>query len=388
LELDPETGLELWRISLRAAAFENLDYGRFVSSVRAVIDPVLAAADAREQVLQQVAANRRDESISGAKVCVWQPGVAEPPPQDVPVESPEYQQHIYAQALQRLLANARQVLTVATLTLAELDDTQRAAAVQHFKSFDCVVALGEVPSDELRRIAEASVRVVDARDELAPAGNGRLLAVEAPISAVYTGVVPIVYKAQRALLDNLIQSSFWSFVTITPLIMMVCRGIFAGGVVMLPNVLPVLVVFGGMGWLGIPVDIGSMMAASIALGVAVDDTIHFLTWYRDGLNRFEERRPAIVYAYRRAGPPTLQAALISGLGLAVFAFSTFTPTQKLGWLMMTILLAGVVAELVMMPAILAGPLGRVFTIRRPPTTSSVPTPHAPKRKAHLVSSQR
>ena len=101
-------------------------------------------------------------------------------------------------------------------------------------------------------------------------------------TAVYTGVVPIVYKAQRALLENLIQSSFWSFVTITPLMMFVCRSICGGAVVMLPNVLPVLVVFGGMGWLGIPVDIGSMMAASIALGVAVDDTIHYLTWYREG----------------------------------------------------------------------------------------------------------
>ena len=54
---------------------------------------------------------------------------------------------------------------------------------------------------------------------------------------------------------------------------------------MLPNVLPVLVIFGGMGWLGIAVDIGSMMAASIALGVAVDDTIHFLTWYREDLQK-------------------------------------------------------------------------------------------------------
>jgi predicted RND superfamily exporter protein len=158
---------------------------------------------------------------------------------------------------------------------------------------------------------------------------------------------------------------------------------------MLPNILPVLVVFGGMGWLGIAVDIGSMMAASIALGVAVDDTIHYLTWYREALNQMGDRHRAIIHAYRRCAPPTLQAALISGLGLAVFVFSTFTPTQRMGWLMMTILLAGVVAELVMMPAILAGPLGTVFKPQRreeaPPT---VPTPHVPRRKPHLVSSPR
>jgi predicted RND superfamily exporter protein len=188
-------------------------------------------------------------------------------------------------------------------------------------------------------------------------------------------------------LENLIQSSFWSFITITPLIMFVCRSIFGGAVVMLPNVLPVLVVFGGMGWLGIPIDIGSMMAASIALGVAVDDTIHYLTWYREGLVEFRDRKAAIISAYRRCAPPTLQAALISGLGLAVFAFSTFTPTQRLGWLMMTILIAGVVAELVMLPAILAGPLGRAFSIPGPPPVSPVPAPHLPQRKGKLVTSQ-
>ena len=59
--------------------------------------------------------------------------------------------------------------------------------------------------------------------------------------------------------------------------------------------------------------------------------------------------------------PTLQAALISGLGLSVFAFSTFTPTQRFGWLMLSILLAGVLAELIFLPALLASPLGRAFS---------------------------
>jgi predicted RND superfamily exporter protein len=388
LELDQETKAELWRISLRAAAFADLDYGSFVNSVRAVSEPVLAAQRVREDVLSEVAASRPDDSLAGASVFIC--GTA-PPPKSEPVESPEYQKHIFATAIRQLLENARLSIKGANLDLAELTEAQRKAAVQALsraaKAFDYVVVVAPISDAEISAIEKGGIRVVDARHELPPPGEKPLLAVGTPISAVYTGVVPIVYKAQRALLENLIQSSFWSFVTITPLIMMVCRSIFGGGVVMLPNVLPVLVVFGGMGWLGISVDIGSMMAASIALGVAVDDTIHYLTWYREGLNKLGERRAAIVYAYRRAGPPTLQAALISGLGLSVFAFSTFTPTQKMGWMMMTILLAGVVAELIMMPAILAGPLGKVFDIRRPKAQSPMPTPHAPKRKPRLVSSQ-
>jgi uncharacterized protein len=177
-------------------------------------------------------------------------------------------------------------------------------------------------------------------------------------------VVPIVYKAQRMLLDSLIQSTFWSIITITPLLMWIARSFSAGTVAMLPNVLPIVMVFGGMGWLGVDVDVGSMMTASIALGVAVDDTIHYLNWFREELDRVGDRKKAILAAYRHCATPTLQAAVISGLGLSIFALSTFTPTQRFGVLMLVILWLGAVAELIYFPALLAGPLGMVFKPRK------------------------
>lgn len=207
------------------------------------------------------------------------------------------------------------------------------------------------------------------------------------VDAVYTGVVPIVYKAQRSLLNSLIESTFWSFFTITPIIIFVCGGFLPGIVAMLPNVLPVLAVFGAMGWMGMNVDIGSMMSASIALGVAVDDTIHYLTWYRSELSRLHNRHLAILGAYRRCAAPTLQATLVNGLGLSVFALSSFSPTRQFGYLMLAILLAGVVAELVMLPALLAGPLGRVFYVRALTEESApapVPSPHFEKPQPEVA----
>ncbi len=176
-------------------------------------------------------------------------------------------------------------------------------------------------------------------------------------------VVPIVYKAQRELLQSLIESTLWSFLTITPLMMFVSRSVRAGAVAMIPNIVPVVCIFGAMGWLNIAIDIGSMMSASIALGVAVDDTIHFLSWFRSDLQKLGDRRSAAIQAYKRCAIPTLQAALISGIGLSVFAFSTFTPTQRFGWLMLTILIAGLISELVVLPALIASPLGVVFEPR-------------------------
>ena len=110
----------------------------------------------------------------------------------------------------------------------------------------------------------------------------------------HTGVVPIVYKAQHTLLNSLVISIFWAFVMIAGVMVFLLgnwerpfkplRAVNLGGgaLSMLPNVFPVVLVFGAMGHLGIVVDIGSMMCAGVAMGVAVDDTIHFLTWFRNG----------------------------------------------------------------------------------------------------------
>lgn len=366
LATDESDGSELWRVSLRAAAFRDLDYGEFVESVREIVEPVLAAQKLRQVVLRQLVADHPGESFAGETVCIWDPRGGETRSKKRSADGGIDSQQIFAESWKKFLKNARLKIQYASYDLAQLDTAQREKLFSALKRFNCVVLAGPFSDTQIEGIKEAGIRVVDARD--VSAGRDAFTVKHDPpdadtVSAVYTGVVPIVYKAQRALLDNLMESSFWSFITITPLLMFVSRSIAGGAVAMLPNVLPVLVIFGAMGWLGISIDIGSMMSASIALGVAVDDTIHFLTWYRKDLNRLRDRRAAIRSAYRHCAPPTIQAALISGLSLSVFVLSTFTPTQRMGWLMLSILVCGMVAELVMLPALLAGPLGRAFPIQ-------------------------
>ena len=170
----------------------------------------------------------------------------------------------------------------------------------------------------------------------------------------------MVYKAQRTLLTSLIRSTGWAFVMIAIVMMILLRSSRAGMLSMIPNVFPVVVIFGWMGWSGVLVDIGSMMTASVAMGVAVDDTIHFLTWFRRGLDQGLERRQAIMLAYKRVGTALTQTTAIGGLGLSVFAFSTFTPTQRFGVLMLTLLAVALIGDLIFLPALLASPLGKIF----------------------------
>ncbi len=364
LRIDPVDQAELWRVSIRVAAFQDVDYGLFSDTLKEDVEPLLEAFRLRRKILANIAAARQDNSYTGATVLWWNQGNGPPGTHHAAL----------ATTLRGLLQRDRIRLVereqdVEEVTLSQLDQ---------LKQCDSLVLAGAVSSPDVQMIRDVIPHLVCLQEPDRPIIEGASvqvlpLAEDTSISTVYTGVVPIVYKAQRALLDSLIQSTFWSFVTILPLLMFVSRGVAAGIVAMLPNVLPVLVIFGGMGWLGFSIDIGSMMSASIALGVAVDDTIHYLTWFREDLNRTGDRHQAILSAYQRCATPTLQAALISGLGLSVFAFSTFTPTQQFGYLMLTILLAGVVAELVMLPAILAGPLGWAFR----PTKSKSADPKQP-----------
>ena len=363
LRIEPEDGTELWRVSLRLSATQEhaVDYGEFVSNLQEAVEPVLAAQRERARVLEQLtAASPENEARRLVGTSVLLAGMpAEKVDQKVDPQTPVDQQRLFARSLRDLL------------TISRLKLSQRMAGEpitdEDLAKQDCVVLVGDVPPAELQRIKQTAPLVVDARDFAFSAATREKTAYQkqpASVCAVYTGVVPIVYKAQRSLLDSLIQSTFWSFITITPLMMWISRSFWGGLVSMLPNVLPVLMVFGGMGWLGIDVDVGAMMTASIALGVAVDDTIHYLNWYREELDRLGDRKLAILAAYKHCATPTLQAATISGIGLSIFALSTFTPTQRFGVLMLVILWMGAIAELIFFPAILAGPLGLVFKPRK------------------------
>ncbi len=354
---------DLLRISVRVAAFSDVDQGLVVQHIRDAVEPVIAARAASVKALSRLA-QRRGGQPGGATVIFWAPEDAEHP-----VEDPS------AMLASKNIRSQRYKQPVDELSDEEL---QRVAA-QLNKADGVILGPGFSEADKarLRRNDINILAVYDAEAEAAAQKVADAKAAgEKPtdVNVVYTGVIPVVYKAQRELLNSLIESTCWSFSTITPLMMYVCGGIAAGLVVIIPNALPVLVVFGGMGWLGIPVDIGSMMAASIALGVAVDDTIHFLAWFRDDFKALGERNAAVLSAYRRSATATLQAALINGLGLSVFATSSFTPTQRFGWLMLVILIAGMVSELIMLPSMLFGPLGRVFDVKKKaPSDAAHPT---------------
>ncbi|MDR1477387.1 MAG: MMPL family transporter [Planctomycetaceae bacterium] len=196
-------------------------------------------------------------------------------------------------------------------------------------------------------------------------GGGEVDAgVSLPIDTVYTGMVPVVYKTQHELIAGLVDSLVSAFILIGLVMAMILRSFIAGFLAMLPNLFPVVVVFGFMGIIGFPVDVGTMMTASVAMGIAVDDTIHYLTWFRTAIDQGCTPREANQYAYERCATAMTQTTLIGGVGLSAFAFSTFTPTQMFGVMMLAMLSVALIGDLIFLPAILSGPAGRFFVRKR------------------------
>jgi predicted RND superfamily exporter protein len=177
-----------------------------------------------------------------------------------------------------------------------------------------------------------------------------------------TGAFPSINSAQKQLLSDLVYSFLLAFVLICPVMMIILRSWLAGLVAMVGNVVPAVLVFGAMGWLAIPVEIGTVLTGSIALGIAVDDTLHFLTWHQRCLGIGGDRIDAIREAFSRCATAMTQTTLICGLSLLVFMMSPFIPAARFSVLMFTLLLAALAGDLILLPAILASPLGRLFRI--------------------------
>ena len=111
---------------------------------------------------------------------------------------------------------------------------------------------------------------------------GRKPLQEGQPEIMVTGAVPILFKARRSLLNGMILGLLMDVVMVCVAVAVLLRSLLRGILLTITSLLPVSVVFGGMGLAGIVVDIGSVMAPCVALGVTVDDVIHWLLWYHRG----------------------------------------------------------------------------------------------------------
>jgi predicted RND superfamily exporter protein len=127
----------------------------------------------------------------------------------------------------------------------------------------------------------------------------------------------------------------------------------AGFLAILPNMLPIVIFFGVMGWLGILLNLGTSLIAAIALGIAVDSTIHYMARLNLELQGETDQTAAMVRTLRTVGVPIVYATVALFFGFLTFAFSSFVPIQNFGILTGATLVTALAANLVLLPALLA-----------------------------------
>ncbi|MEM9586897.1 MAG: MMPL family transporter [Planctomycetota bacterium] len=248
-------------------------------------------------------------------------------------------------------ATARRALLVKRfgddrVRLAELDFLRESTDEQAWRITSRINAFGEVDYESHMLAIEAINAQVLSSPKVA----------EARAEVTVTGVVPVIDAAQQRLLNDLIGSFFTALIVIGIVIVVGLRSVTLGLAAMIPNVFPIGILFGMMGWLDQPLDIGVMMTASVALGIAVDDTVHFLVHWRRQQAAGVDSTSAVYSTIRHCGRAITQTTVVCGLGLLVFALSDFGPTVRFAWMMFLLLVTAWIADMVLLPALLTGPL--------------------------------
>ena len=167
-----------------------------------------------------------------------------------------------------------------------------------------------------------------------------------------TGSIPLMMRAT----DEIAQSQYSSFLLalgVICVIMMLTLGSVQGGLLsIIPNIIPALLSFGLMGLLDIPLDTDTLMIAPVIIGIAVDDTIHFMTHYRLELIRTRHMAQALRSTIANVGTAVMYTSMVLGLGFAILSFSDYLGMAKIGFFGSLAIFVALLSDLFLIPALL------------------------------------
>ncbi len=168
-----------------------------------------------------------------------------------------------------------------------------------------------------------------------------------------TGTSVVASVGTQYLVDNLLSSIIFAVLSIAALMSILFYSFRMVVVSMIPNLIPMVVTAGIMGWFGIPLKPSTLLIFSIALGITVDNTIHFLAHYRHELKMKKwDLKDCIAISIRETGLSIIYTSVILFFGFIVFIFSDFGGTQALGYLSAITYFVALFTNLILLPSLL------------------------------------
>jgi len=167
-----------------------------------------------------------------------------------------------------------------------------------------------------------------------------------------TGLYVLLANMISSLLGDQLTSFLISAVGILICMLLAFRSWSIAVISLVPNLLPLLMVVGGMGWVNVPVNIGTAMIASVSIGLTVDTTILYLNEYLIARREGRPHLQAVSYANGGAGMALLLANIALIIGFSILALSNFVPMVYFGVLVSLAMLGGLLGNLLMLPGLL------------------------------------
>jgi len=207
--------------------------------------------------------------------------------------------------------------------------------------------------DERLLRVTALVNIVDTSRDLEMMAWAESWWESTPYSARINGQTSMFAHMQHDVTDTLIQSILLAIASVSLMMLLIFRNLRMIPLFIVPNVLPIVLVVGAMGWLGMTIDLGVAISGAIIIGVAVDDTIHFLVKYREARRRGDDFETALSYVMHYAGSAIIFTTLILSTAFLIFVFSQFLPNVHFGIVTAIALIIAVLVDLLMLPAVLS-----------------------------------
>ena len=184
-----------------------------------------------------------------------------------------------------------------------------------------------------------------------------------------TGTAVVASEGTQYMVLNLFTSLIFAIIAISLLMAILFRSWRMVLISLIPNFIPLLFTAGIMGWMGIPLKPSTLLVFSIAFGISVDDTIHYLAKYRLELKTKQwDLKQCVIMAIREAGLGMFYTSIVLFCGFSMFSLSDFGGTKALGLLVSLTLLIAMITNLVLLPSLL-------LTLERRITTKSFEEPY-------------
>lgn len=176
---------------------------------------------------------------------------------------------------------------------------------------------------------------------------------DTPITVKITGTTPLFVKGNSFLISNLKGSLLLAFVLISVTMGLLFANVRMIVIALIPNIIPMLITAGLMGYFGIPLKPSTVLIFSIAFGISVDYSIHFLAKYRQELHARKFFIPvAVTNTILETGKSMVYTSIILFAGFIIFTFSSFGGTIALGKLTSITLFMSMLTNLVLLPALI------------------------------------